>query len=368
MRIGLDLTHCYQRNGGIQRYAIQLARALLEIDAQNQYVLFFRGDVREEFTDVVAEIHVSPIKHQVLCEQTWLFMAASRAHLDVFHLTGFAGPVAYSGRAVTTICDMSQFLYPSTMKRSQKMYWSWLFPFSLRQRERLITISANSQNDISRLLHIPSDNITVIPLAASPVFSETQPKQTLKRVTKDYALPDRFFLAVGTLEPRKNHVRLLEAYARVVGEYESAPPLVFAGRQGWLYEPVMQRIIELGLTERVSFTGFVTDTDLFSIYRLAVALLYPSIYEGFGLPILEAMASGCPVLTSNVSSMPEVAGNAAHYVDPLDVNSLTSGIRAMLDEKYRAELADRGYRRARQFSWKRTAQETLAIYTALRHD
>jgi len=199
------------------------------------------------------------------------------------------------------------------------------------------------------------------------VFFEAPPEQALKQVAREYALPDHFFLAVGTLEPRKNHVRLLDAYANVVREHESVPPLVFAGRPGWLYEPVRQRIIDLNLTERVRFAGFVSDTDLSRIYRLAVALLYPSIYEGFGLPILEAMASGCPVLTSNVSSMPEVAGDAAHYVDPIDLNSLTSGIRTMLDRKYRAELVERGFRRVRQFSWQRTAEETLSVYKTLQH-
>src|SRR5689334_8945964 len=123
MRIGIDLTHTFERNGGIQRLAIELTRALLEIDKYNEYILFFRGSPRNELVDSRAEIYVSPIKHQVLCEQAWLWHAAQRKRLDVFHLTGFAGPLGYIGPSVSTVCDMNQFLHPETMKRSQVLYW-----------------------------------------------------------------------------------------------------------------------------------------------------------------------------------------------------------------------------------------------------
>lgn len=362
MRIGIDLTHAYQRNGGIQRYAIELTRALLELDADNDYVLFFRGEARAELEDLRAEMVVSPVKHQVLCEQTWLWQAAHQARLDVFHLTGFAGPLGYAGLAIATVCDMNQFLYPETMTFSQALYWRWLLPLALRRRTTIITISEHSRADISRLLIMPKEKITTVPLAPSPRFLEPRTRSQLDSVARKYALPSRFFLVVGTLEPRKNHLRLLEAYALLRGKGTVLVPLVFVGRQGWLYDSVLRRIAELELGGAVCFTGSLPDDDLACIYHLADVLLYPSLYEGFGLPILEAMVSGCAVLTSDVSSMPEVGGRAAHYIDPLDVQDIAKGIQAVLDPRYRAELIARGYEQARVFSWQRTAVETLEVY------
>jgi glycosyltransferase involved in cell wall biosynthesis len=362
VRIGLDLTHCYQRKGGIQSYAIQLTRALCEIDRENHYILFFRAEKQEELAHLNAEIHVSPIKNQVLCEQTWLFCAAIQARLDVFHFTGFAGPLIYMSKSVSTVCDMNQFFYPETMKRSQYFYWRWLFPIALRRRTAIITISEHSRDDINRVLNINKNNIRTIPLAAKPIFVEPRTNRQLMQVAYKYKLPAHFFLVVGTLEPRKNHLSLFEAYAFLRNQGKCLPPIVCVGRKGWLYNSVLSRLTELQLKDHILFIGMVSDEDLSIIYRLALALLYPSVYEGFGLPILEAMASGCPVLTSNVSSMPEVAGDAAHYVDPFNIHSIADGLQAILDASYRAKLVNRGQSRLYNFSWQRTAKETIAVY------
>ena len=362
MRIGIDLTHCYQRKGGIQTYATQLTHAICEIDHKNSYVLFFRAKKQEELAHLSAEIRVSPIKNQILCEQIWLLSAAIDARLDVFHLTGFAGPLSYMGRSVSTVCDMNQYFYPQTMQRSQYIYWRWLFPIALHHRKAVITISEHSRDDINRVLKINKKKIRNIPLAAKPIFKEPRTKRELKQVAHKYGLPENFFVVVGTLEPRKNHLSLFEAYALLRYQEKDLPPIVCVGRKGWLYDSVFARLTELKLKDHVLFIGEVSDADLATIYRQAVALLYPSIYEGFGLPILEAMTSGCPVLTSNVSSMPEVAGDAAHYVNPFSIQSIADGLQAMSDASYRARLANRGYCRVDNFSWQRTARETLAVY------
>ncbi len=365
MRIGIDLTHCYQRNGGIQRYAIELTRALLEIDHENEYILFFRGEIRKELANLKATMYVSAIKQQVLCEQTWLWRQANRARLDVLHLTGFAGPLLYSGKTVSTVHDMTQFLFPETMKTSQFLYWRWLLPLALKRREAVITISDHSAQDISRILGIPSNQLNVIPLAVDSVFTHTWTDSHSDAVVQKHHLPDYFFLIVGTLEPRKNHIRLLEAYTHLCRQTDTLPDLVFVGRKGWLYDSVLHRVSELNLDERVHFVGAVPDVDLAVIYHLAEALLYPSLYEGFGLPILEAMASGCPVLTSNVSSIPEVAGDAAHYVDPISTKGIAEGMLAILNPELRSELIERGYSQVKKFSWKKVAEKTLAVYQGI---
>jgi glycosyltransferase involved in cell wall biosynthesis len=365
MRIGIDLTHAYQRNGGIPRYALELTRALLKIDQDNEYVLFFRGEPRPELAEYRVETYVSPVRHQVVSEQTWLCWAARRARLDLLHLTGFAGPLAYFKPAVITVHDMTQFLYPETMKWVQWVYWRWLFPITVRRSSAIITISENSRKNISRVLNLPQAKIIAIPEACSPIFFEARSPHKLEEVARRHNLPPKFFLVVGTLEPRKNHSRLLEAYAQLRESVDALPHLVFAGRPGWLYDQTLQRIKQLGLSDYVKFIGAVSDHDLCCTYRLTEALLFPSIYEGFGLPILEAMASGCPVMTSNTSAMPEVAADAAEYVDPLNIPSIAKGILAILDPHRKKELLRRGFSRIKDFSWDLTARKTLSIYQAV---
>jgi glycosyltransferase involved in cell wall biosynthesis len=365
MRIGIDLTHTYQRQGGIPRYGLELARALLSIDQGNEYVWFFRGETRPELAGLGARMHVSPIRHQVFCEQTWLYLAARQARLDILHLTGFAGPLMYKGAAVATLMDMTQFLHPETMKFKQALYWRWLFPLSLKRKQAIVTISDHSRQDASRLLGIPLEKITSIPLACSYEFWQEKSPSQLDETARRLNLPEKYFLLVGAMEPRKNHSRVLEAYARFRKKNRALPHLVFAGGHGWRYASTRRRLAELELTDHVHFIGTVSDGDLACLYRRAEALLYPSLYEGFGLPILEAMASGCPVITSNVSSMPEVAGEAALLVAPQDVGEIASAMEDILDPSIARRLREKGWSQARQFSWEKTAQQTLEIYRNL---
>jgi glycosyltransferase involved in cell wall biosynthesis len=211
-------------------------------------------------------------------------------------------------------------------------------------------------------LGIPLEKITSIPLACSSEFLQEKSQSQLREAAGRYNLPSRFFLLVGTMEPRKNHSRVLEAYARAQKKNRALPHLVFAGRHGWRYDSTIRRLSELELTDHVHFIGTITDSDLACLYRQAEALLYPSLYEGFGLPILEAMASGCPVITSNVSSMPEVAGEAALLVTPQDVGEIAAAMEGILDPLTAQRLREGGWAQARKFSWERTAKQTLEIY------
>ena len=361
MRIGLDLTHCYQRNGGIQRYAIELTRALLETDHENEYILFFRGEIRQELAGFPVESYVSPIKHQVLCEQTWLWWMAQRNKLDLLHLTGFAGPVFYSGRSVCTVADVTPFLFRETVKFSQAVYWRWLMPLSARRCNRIITISESSKQDISRVLKVEDNKISVTYLAVSPVFGVIKEEKQFDKVQRKYNLPKDFVLMVGTLEPRKNHLMVVRAFIEAAATVPELH-LVLAGRPGWLYQPLLKMIAQRGLTERVRFLGSVSDEELVVLYNMARFLAYPSLYEGFGLPILEAMSCGCPVLTSNVSSMPEIAGDAALLVSPTDSNEINSAFLQMLNRDFADHLSEKGLKRANSFSWKLAALGTLENY------
>jgi len=362
MRIGLDLTHCYQRRGGLQRYAISLTQALLALDSQNEYVLFCRREVPPELVNAPARKIVSPITHQVLNEQLWLLFASLRADLDLFHLTGFAGPVLYPRHSVCTMADVTPFLFRETVKRSQAMYWRWLMPVSARRCNRIITISNESKNDICRVLGVEPSKIGVTYLAAAPFFRVINDIECFEKVQWKYELPQDFALMVSTIEPRKNHIMAIQAFIRAA-PHAPRLHLVLTGRLGWLYQPLLEIVRRHELTERVHFLGGVPDEDLVVLYNMARFLVYPSLYEGFGLPILEAMICGCPVLTSNVSSMPEIAGDAAMLVSPSDVEVMTDAFLRMLDRDFANDLREKGFRRASLFSWALTAARTLEIYS-----
>jgi glycosyltransferase involved in cell wall biosynthesis len=208
--------------------------------------------------------------------------------------------------------------------------------------------------------------VRVIYLGHSPAFRPIADATELARIRARYALPDRFILYLGTIEPRKNLVMLLDAYEMLRTRDEAAPPLVLAGRPGWRCEPVLRRGRERGLEGQVRFTDWVADDDLPAIVNAAAAFVYPSLYEGFGLPPLEAMACGTPVLCSNTSSLPEVVGDGGLLLDPHDARAWAAALaRVLSDECLRADLRARGLAQARQFSWERTARETLAVYHSL---
>jgi len=228
-----------------------------------------------------------------------------------------------------------------------------------RRARRLIAVSAHTAEEATRLLGVPLARIDVVYHGVDPAFCPL-PANEVAAFRQRRGLPERFVLFVGTLEPRKNLVRLVEAFARIRA---GRVGLVLAGGKGWLYDELFASVEALGLHEEVIFPGYVVDDELPLWYNAATVLAYPSVYEGFGLPVLEAQACGTPVLTSNVSSLPEAAGDGALTVDPYDVEALAAGLHRLLaDEPLRLQLRERGLAHARQFSWPRTAQETARVY------
>jgi glycosyltransferase involved in cell wall biosynthesis len=216
------------------------------------------------------------------------------------------------------------------------------------------------------LLGVDVSRVVVVYPGVEPRFQRVQDRQALDAVRQRYNLPDHFALGLGTLQPRKNLGRLIEAYAGVREELGSELHLVIAGGAGWMYESVFRRVAELGLQNLVSFPGYIADEDLPTLYSLADLFVFPSLYEGFGLPVLEAMACGTPVVTSAVSSLPEVAGDAALLVDPLDTQALAEAMRRALDDtRLRSEMVQKGLEQARRFTWAVSARQLMEIYHRL---
>jgi glycosyltransferase involved in cell wall biosynthesis len=291
---------------------------------------------------------------------------ARRDRLDIIHdpfgVSPFFVPrrVAPFGR-VLTLHDMIPFIYPETHARLTNMLFRRYIPRSLRFVDRIITDSESSRTDIVRFLRFPAERVNAIPIGAAPHFAPTSPEER-QRVRQRYGLPNNYILTVGSLNPRKNLETLFSAFHQLL--QRSLPhKLVIVGPTAWKSAGIFQRMRSLGIERDVVLTGFVGDADLPALYGGASVFVFPSLYEGFGLPPLEAMACGTPVVTSNRSSLPEVVGDAGLLVDPHDADAIATAIeRLAADSELSAGLIDRGLARARSFTWERAAHAHRRVY------
>jgi len=264
---------------------------------------------------------------------------------------------------VVTLHDLIPITHPETETWKAQLYWRLQIPIAARRASFIITDSNHARQEIVEMFGVPDRRIAVTPLGYSPAMDAPPDLTRATGVRSRYGLPDSYILYVGTIQPRKNLDTLIEAYARLHRERSTLQKLVIVGRKGWLYEALFAKISLLGLEQDIIFTGFVPDEDLPDLYDGACLFVYLSLFEGFGLPPLEAMARGVPVLTSNTTSLPEVVGEAGITVSPLSLDEVVEGMRQVLTN---SDLADKlrksGKMRAMQFSWECTARETLAIY------
>lgn len=276
----------------------------------------------------------------------------------VHHETGFTPARLTRVPTLFSLYDLSLRRYRETQPRERVMLFDYFMEKRLAHADHILTISGFVRREIMDEFKIPGAMVSSVHLAADPLFSPAGPgpvRETLDR----YGLPGEYLLFVSSLEPRKNIGLLVDAMAQT----RTSIPLVLAGWQGWGEKPWLATIKDRGLKNRIYFTGHLPDHDLKHLYSGARALVYPSLYEGFGLPILEAMACGCPVICANAASMPEVAGDAARLIDPLDAGDLASAIdEVVLKEDLRAGLVERGLSRTAGFTWEKTAAQTLEIF------
>jgi len=272
-------------------------------------------------------------------------------------------PLALARPGVVTVHDLAFVYFPEHYPAAKRWYLRLLTGLSVRRARRVIAVSETTRRDVVRTYGIAPERISTIPNGIDADWRRVDDVE-LERWRRQQGLPERFLLFVGTVQPRKNLTTLLEAFARLGPEFPW--PLFVVGAAGWLDSPIYRRVEDLGLARRVRFTGYVPPEELRYWYSAATIFIYPSLYEGFGLPLLEAMACETPVITSNCSALPEVAGDAAVLVEPTDPLAIAAAIQSLvMDEERRRMLAQAGRERARQFTWERTARETAAVYRAL---
>ncbi|MBN2549205.1 MAG: glycosyltransferase family 4 protein [Anaerolineales bacterium] len=366
-RIGIDATALPPNPVGAGNYIIQLVRAICRVGIEHELVIFAQRHGREliaasdpgaTWVDVP---EMSPAR-RLIWEQTEFPRLAAREKIDLLHSLHYTHPLILPCASVVTFHDMTFFLYPELHTRSKRLFFPLAIRLSARLAEALIAVSDSTRRDAIRLLNIPPQKIHAVPSGINPEFQPITDAARLEAVRRKYRLPDAFVLFVGLIEPRKNIPLLLRAYARLVSE-GTAPDLVLAGRLGWLAEDLGQLLQSLGIQERVHLPGYISPEDLPIVYNLARVFVYPSIYEGFGFPPLEAMACGTPVITSATSAMQDYVAEAGILTPPQDEAALTQALQSLLgDAALQHKLSIAGRLQAQKFSWQTTAEGTLRVY------
>jgi glycosyltransferase involved in cell wall biosynthesis len=351
---------------GNETYIANLIEALAEVDTTNRYTLYVtRREAFERFrnrwpnfTPRLTLPHTPLVRIPVT-----LVAELRRRPVDLLHVQYTAPPFAPCP-VIATIHDLSFEHLPETFKRRSRMQLRLTVRRTARHAAHIITSSEFSRRDIIKTYRVPPERITVTHAAASKIFEPAEASE-IERVRAHYKIEGDYILAVGSIQPRKNLVRLLEAYSDLLRARTQAklPCLVIAGKRAWLYEETLRSVNLLGLSDNVVFTGYVPERDLPPLYSGALCFVYPSYFEGFGLPPLEAMKCGAPVITGNRTSLPEVVGEAGLMVDPFDKGAIGAAIGRVVDDAgLRRDLRERGFERARRFDWLETARLTVRAY------
>ncbi len=368
MIIYVDISSAVHSKAGLGRYARNLVDELRPLLGEQLHL--FQNDVGraaplpgwEEYPVAGVRLGYKPWRAAVCAGQVvhWP-MDRLIPGATLFHATEHLLPPFAHVPTVLTVHDLVFEHYPQHHKVLNYLYLQAMMPLYCQRASAIIAISEATKADLIALYGVDAGKITVIPEAAAAHFGPQSP-ELVAAVRRRYSLPERYILAVGTIEPRKNLSRLADACGPLITE-GTIDGLVLVGQKGWLYEGLFRHLAELPWRKQIILPGFVAEDDLPAVYSGATVTVQPSLYEGFGLPMLEAMASGSPVCASSTSSLPEVGGEAARYFDPLDTEGMTDTLRTVAgDAALRDSMRSLGLARAARFSWRHTAEETLALY------
>jgi len=367
LKIAIDAHMIGHQATGNETYMVNLINALSRLDGQDhEYTVYVdRPQARDLLRPSDGRVKIRLLAtHSPVIRAPFLLPAEIwRRGADVVHMQYILPPILPRCATVLTVHDISFEHYPGVFKRTELIRDKVLVPYSARRADVVLTVSEFTKADLVRRYGIEPEKIVVTASPAAPRFRLLDDRSQVDEVRRRYGIDGSFILYVGNIQPRKNLVRLVEAYAALAAEGKFSHRLVIVGKKAWQHSPVLEAARTCGVEQRITFTGYVPDEDLCALYNGADLFVFPSIFEGFGSPILEAMSCGTPVITSNTSSMPEVGGDAAVYVDPFKVADLTAAMRTVLDDPaLRARLSARGLARAGQFSWEDAARKTVQAY------
>lgn len=351
------------RRAGIHGYIYQLLDHLPAAAPDYRYTVFTgsgQPPSHLQFTIRRSRWNTDSPARRILWEQ--FAQPWQLGSLDLVHELAFAAPLIMPRPFVVTVYDLTFMRYPERLTRTRRLYLRMFTALSCRRARRVIAISRSTADDLTKLLHIAPDKIDLAIPGVEPRFRPL-PTEQVEAFRAAHGLPDRFFLCVCTIEPRKNLPMLIGAYAALPEAERRAVQLVLAGGKGWMFDEVARMIEQCGVADTVHMPGFVADEELPLWYNAAETFVYPSMFEGWGLPVTEAMACGKPVIVSDVSSLPEAVGDAGRRVRPDDKTAWTDALAASVrDAAWRAESGERGIARAAQFTWEHTAEQTVKSY------
>jgi glycosyltransferase involved in cell wall biosynthesis len=371
MKIAIDISLVVGESAGVGSYTRGLLEGLAAIDAENEYVLYSYVAFAPSPQPLFPQKPNFSLRMVPLGEEHWeriwfkadLPPKEALDAVDVLHSPFFNAPKEHHGALVVTIYDVSFLLQPQLHTEANRLHCLQGALNAALYADRIIAISMQTKKDLMAYFSIPEVRIRVIYPAHRKIYYPERDVEVIRGVLERLGIFRNFILFVGSLEPRKNLKTLLQAYAIYVKRHASEELLVVAGGKGWLNDDLSQVVAELGIAERVKFVGYVQEADLRVLYSATKLFVYPSLYEGFGLPPLEAMACGAPVITSNTSALPEVVGDAAIVIDPHNSEELYQAMqRVLCDDQLRIRMRQQSLARAQLFSWERTAQETLGLY------
>lgn len=372
MKVSIELQPMLKNRTGIGWYTYQIAKRLPNkgIDISGN-IFNFIG--RNNITDSVKDIHM-PLHCFKLFPYRWYLKVWNnipipyhwffRQKVDITHFMGFIIPPNVRGKTIVMIYDMVTEIYPETMEtRNRERIQSELIR-SAQYADYIITISESAKKEIMQYLEVPESKIGVIyPGVEYEKFNQPCGQNKLAEIKNKYNLPEEYILYFGTLEPRKNIETIIDAFSTYKNKYNTDIKLVIAGGKGWRYESIFTQMQRLNIEQEVIFTGYVEEEDKTGIYQMASLFLFPSLYEGFGMPVIEAMAAGVPVITSNTSSLPEAAGDAAILVSPPDSAKIAKHIQEILnDDELRQSMIQKGLEQSKKFNWDTSVDKLCDIY------
>lgn len=351
MKIAIDIQTTLGQKTGFGFYVKNLVAHLKKINSHHQYALF-APNTQKDFS----------APRRWWWDQVEVPLKARQAGVDILHQPAFSAPILYRGKVVVTVHDLIAIVYGQDIPFFARQYFGRWMPFSYRAADHIIAISEHTKQDLVKLLNINDRAITVIPLACGEQFKPPKDSRRFGDALAKYRVKMPYILHVGTLNPRKNLHFLIRVFAEVVKRLPNYN-LVITGKFGWYYEGLFKLVKEFGLTDKVIFTGYVLDEDTPELYGGAAIFAFPSVYEGFGLPPLEAMACGAPVVASGVSSIPEVVGQAGILLEPNDLSGWTQAIcKVLRDARLARKMRQAGFAQSRKFSWDKTAAATIKVY------
>lgn len=371
MKILVDYTQIPVQRVGVGNYAYNLVKELYDIDKENTYYIVVQDDDGSLDVFQCDRIRLIRVKHglfrklvfRLLLEQVYFPYLVLKHRIDLVHSLHYSFPlVTFGAQRLITVHDMTYFTVPDLLVNTKRLYLKFFINLSTRVRSRLICVSEYTKDDLVRITGVDPRKCTVITLGRSEIFRPGISAGEIESTKKKYGITAPYFLFIGTIEPRKNIKKLItvfQEFSKVHDHYQ----LVIVGKKGWHYEDVFELVSAQRLSGKVIFTGYVEEEEKPVLLNGCEVFVYPSVYEGFGIPILEAISCGAPVITSNISSMPEVAGDAAILIDPTNEEELLQAmLRLTADPAMKQELKEKGFLQAQQYTWRNTAEKTLQSY------